>query len=136
MRPTLLIALAAAGIGLLAGGLPFPAIHFLALALVAILELVPRLRPVLENPAMRFLGGISLSLYLMQVPVQMLIRSGFDAVGAVPPIGSPLFLFANAAAIVAAGALTRHFVEDPARRALRRRGPRLTAAVASSASPS
>ncbi|MEJ1157857.1 acyltransferase family protein [Prosthecomicrobium sp. N25] len=130
-----LAAAAVASLPLARAGLIYPAVAAWTLALLALLDAVPRLRAPLESRPLLHLGRISLSLYLMQLVVYTLARTAFAGAGATPPIDEPWFLLALGLALVLAGDLTHRLVEEPARAWLRGRDrpPAVTPAATSSA---
>lgn len=82
----------------------------------------------LATRPMQFLGRISYSVYLIQIPLLMLTESAIKALGVRPPTGSPWhgdeLSLVYLAALVATAALSHHVIEAPARHSflrLRRR---------------
>ncbi|GJE40068.1 acyltransferase family protein [Methylobacterium persicinum] len=75
----------------------------------------------LATGPMQFLGRISYSVYLIQIPLLMLTESAIKALGLRPPTGSPWhgdeLSLVYLAALVATAALSHHVIEGPGRRA-------------------
>lgn len=107
---------------------------WLVLAAPVIAALVASLRTdsgplaaALGTRPMQFLGRISYSVYLVQIPLLMLTESVIKALGLKPPAesawhGDELGLV-YLAALIATAALSHHVIEGPARRSYRRMRP-------------
>ena len=74
----------------------------------------------LSAPVLTRLGGASFALYILHVPLGTWLGRGYAALGVRPP-AQPWGFAVYAALVVAVSLLVFHGVEEPARRALRRR---------------
>lgn len=101
--------------------LPVLAYPFLLLLLFGLATAPPSAARLLGSRAMVWAGKVSYSVYLVHFPLILVVRAAAQRLGLLEgPTGTALTVgFALVATVVAGGALY-HFVEEPARRLIRR----------------
>lgn len=103
------------------------AFDLVALAAVGLCGAVPPIRRLLASAPLRHLGSISLAIYMIHLPLQMVLIAVIDAVSRQPPADRLWFWLLYAALVLVAAELLHRSVERPARTILRRlwdgRGP-------------
>lgn len=77
------------------------------------------LRRVLETPALARLGDLSLGIYLLHFPLQVVILSICHALGSPVPLGAPVFVLTYAIVLLLSAALVHSHFELPMQRRLR-----------------
>jgi len=98
------------------------ATRFIFAAAVVVISSLRPLRRVFELRPLPWLGDMSLSIYLIHVPLQMAILLALELAGKAVPYGNPLFLGGYLVALLALAHLTRRWVERPAQAMLRSAG--------------
>jgi len=112
-----------AGINLTFALAIFPSV--LALSLT-----VPAIASVFSCRPLTFLGGISYSIYLVHIPLQIAIVYCLKIVDITAPVTSPLFFLTYGALVIVAAMACYYLFEVPMRAKIRERYPSATAAVA------
>lgn len=119
-------ALVVAAVLLLSPRIPYLLLHngLLAPAFAALVYALARgagpLSRALSAPVLTRLGGASFALYILHVPLGTWVTRGYAALGVRPP-AQPWGFAVYAALAIAVSLLVFHGLEEPARRALRRR---------------